>query len=108
MKFVLVDLLAGACLTVTWPTHSATKTLNSPMTIKPGQTYDGKASNSGKWVRFERGKSNLSDCSNVEGGKSDAVFLIEKRSYLKNVNLEAKSIEHVHYEGDGCTVENVW
>ena len=108
MKFVVVALLIGACLTVTWPTASATKTLSSPMTIKAGQTYDGKASNGGKWVRFERGRSGLGDCKSVEGGKADAVFLLEKGATLKNVILGAKSVEHVHCEGDGCTVENVW
>jgi len=108
MKFVVVALLIGACLTVTWPVASATKTLKSPMTIKAGQTYDGKASNGGKWVRFERGRSGLGDCKSVEGGKADAVFLLEKGATLKNVILGAKSVEHVHCEGDGCTVENVW
>ena len=104
MKFVLVALLVGACLTVTWPTASATKTLSSAMTIKAGQTYDGYASNGNKWVRFERGKSGLGDCSNVEGGKADAVFLLEKGATLKNVILGANSIEHVHCIADGCTV----
>ena len=108
MKFIVIALLVGACLTVTWPSVSGTKTLGSPMTIKAGQTYDGKASNSGKWVRFERGKSGLGDCTSVEGGKADAVFLLEKGATLKNVVLGAKSVEHVHCEGDGCTVENVW
>ena len=108
MKFVVVALLIGACLTVTWPTASSTKTLSSPMTIKSGQTYDGKASNGGKWVRFERGRSGLGDCTKVEGGKADAVFLLDKGATLKNVILGAKSVEHVHCEGDGCTVENVW
>ena len=36
MKFVLVALLVGACLTVTWPAVSSTKTLSAPMTIKAG------------------------------------------------------------------------
>ena len=109
MKFIIVALLVGACLTgVSWPSASATKTLSSPMTIKAGQTYDGKASNGGKWVRFERGRSGLGDCTSVEGGKADAVFLLEKGATLKNVILGAKSVEHVHCEGDGCTVENVY
>ena len=96
MKFIIVALLVGACLTgVSWPSASATKTLGSPMTIKAGQTYDGKASNGGKWVRFERGRSGLGDCTKVEGGKADAVFLLEKGATLKNVILGAKSVEHV-------------
>ena len=72
-------------MTVTWSTASATKTLSSPMTIKAGQTYDGKASNNGKWVRFERGRSGLGDCTKVEGGKADAVFLLEKGETLKKM-----------------------
>jgi hypothetical protein len=48
MKFIEIGLLVGACLTVTWLSVSSTKTLSSPMTIKVGQTYDGKASNGGK------------------------------------------------------------
>ena len=49
MKFIVIALLFGAGLTVIWPSVSGTKILGSPMTIKAGQTYDGKASNGGKW-----------------------------------------------------------
>ena len=108
MKFVLVALLVGACLTVTWPSVSKTVTLSSPITVKAGQTYDGFKEYSNKWVRFERGKSGLGDCTSVEGGKADACFLLYKGATLKNVVLGAKSIEHVHCEEDGCTVENVY
>jgi len=87
MKFIVVALLVGSCLTVTWPSVSSTKTLSSPMTIKAGQTYDGVSSNGGKWARFERGKSGLGDCTSVEGGKADAVFLLEKGATLKNFFL---------------------
>ena len=108
MKFVIVALLVGACLTVSWPSVSSTKTLSAPMTIKAGQTYDGLAKNGNKWVRFERGRTGLGDCSKVEGGKADAVFLLEKGATLKNVVLGAKSVEHVHCIADGCTVQNVY
>ena len=108
MKFILIALLAGACLTVTWPTVSKTVTLSAPITVKAGQTYDGFKEYSNKWVRFERGKSGLGDCTSVEGGKADACFLLYKGATLKNVVLGAKSIEHVHCEEDGCTVENVY
>jgi hypothetical protein len=53
-------------------------------------------------VRFERGKSNLGACRNVEGVKAVDDFLLEKGATLKNVILGAKSIEHVYCEGDGC------
>ena len=108
MKFILIALLAGACLSVTWPTVSKTVTLSAPITVKAGQTYDGFKEYSNKWVRFERGKSGLGDCTSVEGGKADACFLLYKGATLKNVVLGAKSIEHVHCEEDGCTVENVY
>ena len=108
MKFIIVALLIGTCLTVTWPSASSTKTISSPITIKAGQIFDGKIENGGKMVRYDRGKSGLGDCTNVEGGKADAVFLLERGATLKNVILGAKSIEHVHCIGDGCTVENVW
>ena len=46
--------------------------------------------------------------TNVEGGKANSIFILEKGATLKNVVLGAKSIEHVRWEGDGCTVGNVW
>ena len=43
MKFLLVALLVGACLSVSWPSVSSTKTIGSPITVKAGQTFDGFA-----------------------------------------------------------------
>ena len=108
MKFIVVSLLVGAWLSVSWPSASSTKTLSSPITVKAGQTFDGLAQNSNKWVRYERGRSGLGDCSSVEGGKADTCFLLYKGATLKNVILGAKSVEHVHCEEDGCTVQNVY
>jgi len=108
MKFILVALLVGACLTVNWPNPSATKVIGSPITVKAGQTFDGLKQNGNKWVRYERGRNGLGDCTKVEGGKADAVFLLETGATLKNVVLGARSVEHVHCEGAGCTVENVY
>ena len=59
MKFILIALLAGACLTVTWPSVSKTVTLSSAITVKAGQTYDGFKEYSNKWVRFEEEKVDL-------------------------------------------------
>ncbi len=108
MKYILLAFCIGLALSVTWPTATKTITKSAAITVKAGKTFDGFAENSNKWVRYERGVSGLGDCSNVEGGKSDAVFLLEKGATLKNVILGAKSIEHVHCIGEGCTVENVY
>ena len=108
MKFLLITLLVGTCLTVTWPKVSSIKTVGAPITVKAGSTFDGFAKNNGKWVRYERGRNGLGDCTKVEGGKADAVFLLEKGATLKNVVLGAKSVEHVHCIGDGCTIQNVY
>ena len=108
MKFVLVALLVGACLTVSWPSATKTISKSAPIEVKAGQTFDGFKENSNKWVRYDRGKTGLGDCTSVEGGKKDAVFLLYKGATLKNVILGANAIEHVHCEEDGCTVENVY
>ena len=109
MKFVIVALLVEACLSYYYlPTASATKSLSAPMTIKAGQTYDGLQKNGNKWIRFDRGRKGLGDCTKVEGGKNDAVFLLESGATLRNVILGANAVEHVHCIGEGCTVENVY
>jgi len=103
MKFVLVALLVGACLTVSWPSATKTITKSAPITVKDGQTFDGFRENGNKWVRYDRGRKNLGNCKNVEGGKKDAVFLLGKGATLKNVILGANAVEHVHCESEGCT-----
>ena len=108
MKFVLVALLVGACLTVSWPSATKTVTKSAPIEVKDGQTFDGFKENGNKWVRYDRGRKNLGNCKNVEGGKKDAVFLLYKGATLKNVILGANAVEHVHCESEGCTVENVY
>ena len=62
MKFVLVALLVGACLSgVSWPNPSGTKVIGAPITVKAGQTFDGFKQNGGKWIRYERGRNGLGD-----------------------------------------------
>ena len=108
MKYILIALLVVECLTVPWPTSSKTVTLSSPITVKAGQTYDGFKEHNNYWVRFERGKSGLGECTNIEAGKADACFLLYKGATLKNVILGAKSINHVYCVEDGCTIHNVY
>ena len=107
-KIVIFSLLLGSILSFTWPVASGTKTLSSPITVEAGKTFDGFQENSNKWMRYERGIKNLGDCTNIEGGSKDPVFILKTGATLKNVILGAKSIEHVHCVGDGCTVQNVY
>ena len=46
---------------MSWPKASSTKTLSAQITVKAGQTYDAYALNGNKWVRFDRGRTNLGD-----------------------------------------------
>ena len=108
MKIYIIACLFGLILSVSWPTSTKTITLSKPITVEAGKTFDGFAENSNKWVTYERGVKNLGDCTNVEGGSDDPCFILKKGATLKNVILGAKSIEHVHCIGDGCTVQNVY
>lgn len=106
-KFIILSLLIVAGF-AGFP--SATKTISkgAPIVVPAGSTYDGFKVNGGKWVRYDRGRKNLGNCKNVEGGSKDPVFILQKGATLKNVILGANSVEHVHCVSDGCTVENVW
>ena len=109
MKLILISLLVGTCLTsVEWPKASSTKVLTQPIRLKPGETFDGFKENGGKWVRYERGISGLGDCTNIDGGINDAVFILDSKSTLKNVILGPNSIKHVYCINYICYIENVW
>ena len=95
-------------MTPSWPKATSTKSLSAPITVKAGQTYDGKALNGNKWVRFDRGLSNLGDCGSLSGNRNDAVFILERDATLKNVILGPNSIKHVFCISEGCTVQNVY
>ena len=105
--YILLCLI-GTILSVTWPTSTKTQSLSSRITVNEGETYDGFKVNNNQWVTYDRGLKNLGDCTNIEGGSKDPVFILKKGATLKNVILGAGSIEHVHCVGDGCTVENVY
>jgi hypothetical protein len=102
------SVLSSIGINVSWPKASSTSSLSSPITVKAGETYDGYAINGNKWVRYDRGKSNLGDCANLSGTKNDAVFILEKGATLKNVILGANSVKHVHCISEGCTLQNVY
>ncbi|EWY83708.1 pectate lyase [Fusarium oxysporum NRRL 32931] len=71
--------------------------LDAPMTIAAGESFDG-----GNAI-FDRG---VSCTGQVEGGDSDAVFILEKGATLSNVRIGPNQIEGVHCNG-GCTLNNV-
>ena len=109
MKLLFISILVGTFLTsLEWPSTTSTKVLTEPIRVKAGETYDGFKENGGKWVKYERGISGLGDCTNVNGGMNDAVFILESNSRLKNVILGPNSIKYVYCIGEGCIIENVW
>ena len=111
MKFILISLLIGICLTkttVTWPSADRTVTVSEPIIVKAGEVFDGFLQNENKWTRYERGIDGLGDCKSIDSGRNDAVFILNKDATLKNVILGGKSIKHVYCAEEGCTVENVY
>ena len=89
MKFVLVALLLGESINISWPSAAKTVTKSALIEVKAGQTFDSFKENGNKWVRYDRGRKNLVDWKNVNGGKKVAVFLLYKGATLKNVILGA-------------------
>lgn len=61
-------------------------------------TFDGGMKTYGRGVKCT---------GQVEGGDSDAVFILKNGATLKNAIIGADQIEGVHCEGS-CTIENVW
>ncbi|THW81669.1 pectate lyase-like protein [Aureobasidium pullulans] len=81
------------------PKAVGTKTNKAVITVKAGQTFDGK------WNRYDRGAGACN--GQGEGGKADAVFLLEAGATLKNVIIGKNQAEGVHCDGH-CTLEYVW
>lgn len=126
IKLLLVALLpiALACNGYTGgvPKATSTKTNNKVVTVKAGQTFDGK------WARYDRGAGacngqteggtvsplrllplplSIADTNRYSTGKADAVFLLEAGATLKNVIIGKNQAEGVHCDGH-CTLEYVW
>ncbi|RLN52272.1 hypothetical protein BBJ29_009804, partial [Phytophthora kernoviae] len=83
----------------TWPTSTGTVTYTEPYTIKAGEVFDGKMQT------FDR--SDIT-CSEGEGQKDTAVFLVEAGGTLKNAIIGKNQKEGVHCDDHDCTIENVW
>ncbi|KAG6620773.1 pectate lyase [Phytophthora cinnamomi] len=83
----------------TWPASTGTVLYTKPYTIKAGEVFDGKMQT------FER--SDIT-CSDGEGQKDTAVFLVEAGGTLKNAIIGKNQKEGVHCDNHDCTIENVW
>ncbi|EGZ21968.1 hypothetical protein PHYSODRAFT_329854 [Phytophthora sojae] len=73
--------------------------LTAPQVIKAGEVFDGKMQT------FDR--SDIT-CSDGEGQKDTAVFLVEAGGTLKNAIIGKNQKEGVHCDDHDCTIENVW
>ncbi|TMW55604.1 hypothetical protein Poli38472_010486 [Pythium oligandrum] len=94
-------LVSGAALpTGSWPASKGTVQLTAPQVVKAGTTFDGGMKT------YER--KGVTCTSQAEGGKADAVFLVEPGATLKNVIIGKNQIEGVHCEQHDCTIQNVW
>ncbi|KAH6975209.1 pectate lyase F [Ilyonectria sp. MPI-CAGE-AT-0026] len=80
------------------PKATDTKSKNTFIEVKAGETYDGK------YVRFDRGSG---ACKPGEGGQADAVFVVRAGGTLKNAIIGKNQKEGVHCDG-ACTLQNVW
>ncbi|KAG2502256.1 hypothetical protein JM16_009879 [Phytophthora kernoviae] len=78
---------------------TGTVTYTEPYTIKAGEVFDGKMQT------FDR--SDIT-CSEGEGQKDTAVFLVEAGGTLKNAIIGKNQKEGVHCDDHDCTIENVW
>ncbi|KAL3661662.1 hypothetical protein V7S43_013422 [Phytophthora oleae] len=83
----------------TWPASTGTVQYTEPYTIKAGEVFDGKMQT------FER--SDIT-CSEGEGQKDTAVFLVEAGGTLKNAIIGKNQKEGVHCDDHECTIDNVW
>ncbi|KUF83307.1 hypothetical protein AM588_10000519 [Phytophthora nicotianae] len=83
----------------TWPTSTGSVQFTEPRIIRAGEVFDGKMQT------FERSDTT---CSEGEGQKDTAVFLVEAGGTLKNAIIGKNQKEGVHCDDHDCTIENVW
>ena len=109
MKFILIALFVGGCLTrISWPDADDFIKLSSPIIVGAWEIYDGFKENNNKWVSFQRKTTEFSNCFDILGSRKDAVFILRKGATLKNVIIHDNSVGNVYCIEDGCTIENVY
>ncbi|PLB53560.1 pectate lyase [Aspergillus steynii IBT 23096] len=79
------------------PASKGSVTFDEPKIINGNITFDGGMKTYGRGV----------ECTEGEGGDSDAVFIIQSGGTLKNAIIGKDQVEGVHCASP-CTVENVW
>lgn len=79
------------------PASEGSETFSEPHIISGNTTFDGGMKTYGRGV----------ECTEGEGGDSDAVFWVENGGTLKNAIIGPDQLEGVHCMG-ACTIENVW
>lgn len=81
------------------PKHTGTKSLNAPMYIGAGKTFDAQ------WVKYDRGPGACG--GQTEGGEKDTVFVLENGATLRNVIIGKDQAEGIYCKGS-CNLEFVW
>jgi hypothetical protein len=100
LALVAATAQAASVPTGAWPASKGLVQKSAPITVKNGEVFDGKMQT------YER--SNVKCTGQNEGGKADAIFLVEAGGTLKNVIIGVNQAEGVHCENSGCRIENVW
>jgi hypothetical protein len=90
----------AAVPTGAWPKSTGTVTKAAAITVPKGTTFDGKMQT------YQR--SDIKCNGQSEGGKKDAMFIVEAGATLKNVIIGKNQMEGVHCDQHDCTIENVW
>lgn len=107
MKYSAVLAVIGASAVIASPAFEKRATLPVPAS-KGSVTYPKPQPVSGSFDGGMKTYGRGVKCTGqVEGGDSDAVFILENGATLKNAIIGADQIEGIHCKGS-CTIENVW
>ncbi|CAD5233154.1 unnamed protein product [Bursaphelenchus xylophilus] len=101
VQFAIITLLSVAVVSAqfgAWPNPSSTTKVPKKITVKSGQTYDGK---NGRFVAGFAG----GDGSQAEG--QDPIFELQAGAKIVNVVLGNPAADGIHCLG-ACEIENVW
>ncbi|CAF3517564.1 unnamed protein product [Rotaria socialis] len=98
LLFFLIDTISTAAVT-TFPRATGNVTYTNARVLAQNEIFDGAMR------RFDRGRGACKQ--QVEGGKADAVFILENGATLKNVIIGPDQAEGVHCQGS-CNIINVW
>ncbi|RPA72330.1 hypothetical protein BJ508DRAFT_319836 [Ascobolus immersus RN42] len=86
-------------LSTVFPAAAGTTLAASAITIKSGQSLDGKM------MRYDRNSKVCAD--QTETGEKDAMFILEDGATISNVIIGPNQAEGIHCKGN-CVINNVW